>query len=89
MSEGGNGAQMPEQQRKRISLLLQVMGIFDIVLGAALAVFGPMIIAGDATSDSIWMIMGGALALGGIAIWWFGRFRFGAKPSDQGTVVRR
>jgi hypothetical protein len=81
----------PPEQRKRISILLQALGILDIATGVACAVLGPIVLGGDPATDTVWMVAGGALALGGIVIWWFGRFRVGRRADGDhaSSVVDR
>ena len=85
MSDGANNGRTPEQ-RRRASILIQTLGILDIVAGAACAALGPIAVGGDPATNAIWIIMGGVLALGGIAIWWFGRFRLGRRAAEDGVV---
>lgn len=77
MSEQSNTGETPER-RRLLSIVLQVSGLSDIVLGLAFAAFGPGFI-GDPTLDTIVMAAGGVLALFGLGIWWWGRTRYGPK----------
>ena len=79
------------EHRRLLRLLLQVLGVTDIALGAALAVLGPGIVGGDPVVDTVLMVGGGILALGGLAMIWFARRRFGVKGDGEGSglVVRR
>lgn len=89
MSEMGDDEKTAQANRKT-SILLQAMGLFDVVFGAAFVVFGPQWMGGDPTTDMVLMIFGGFFFLAGIALWWLGRFRYGAPTPDENaaTVVR-
>ncbi len=80
-----------DRQRRLRALVFQIIGLGDVVLGAALAVLGPRLVGGDAELDLILQILGAVLALTGFGIWWWGRFRQGAPGSMErsGLVMRR
>jgi hypothetical protein len=67
-----------------------LVGVTDIALGAAIAVFGPGFTGGDPLVDRVLLICGVVLALGGVAMIWFGRHLFGADRAEKsaGMVVR-
>ncbi len=77
------------EQRARISMLLQILGLSDVVLGLAAAIFMPVYLD---LETYLAAIIGGALALGGIALWGIGRFGYGRRANDREigpAVVRR
>ncbi len=77
------------EHRRLLRLLFQVLGVTDIALGAALALLGPGLVGGDRVVHSVLMVGGGVLALGGLAMIWFARRRFGVEGDGSGLVVRR
>jgi hypothetical protein len=77
------------QQRQRVAMVLQGAGLFDILLGAAFAVAAPMYFGGDATIDLILRVGGGAVALSGVALWWWGRSRRNASAPSGPVIWRR
>ena len=63
-----------DAQRRQLGLVLQSVGLFDLALGAAIAILGPGFIGGgDATIDLVLWIAGAVIALGGLGLWWWGR----------------
>ncbi len=84
-------SEISEQQRRQVSIVLQVAGLFDVFLGVAFAVFAPAFFGGDATIDLVLRGVGGAMALSGVAMWWWGRSRRNAAASTRrsGPVVWR
>jgi hypothetical protein len=78
------------EQRKLLGLVFQVLGVTDIALGAAIAALSPGFIGGDPVVDTVIKVGGGVLALGGFAMIWFARRRFGAEDDGEGAglVVR-
>ena len=80
-----------EQQRRARSLVFQIVGLFDVVLGVAIAVFGPGFIDADATIALVLYVAGGVFALMGLGIFWWGRRRYGTSAEEErsGPVVRR
>ena len=80
------------EQRRRVSLLLfQFVGLLDAALGVAIAVFGPGLVGGDPTVDTVLLFAGAFFVLTGIGIWWWGRNRFGKRQSGRraGPITRR
>ena len=74
--------------RQQLSFILTVVGVFDLALGTAIAVFGPGVI-GDPSLDSVIRIAGAVVASGGLGILWFARKRRRADTSsDRGAVQR-
>ena len=90
MNEPNSVGQTP-QQRKLLALLLQIFGLSDIALGAAVAFLGPGFLGGDPTLDTVLMIVGGVLALFGAGMWWWGRVRLAAhRPGERASkAVKR
>ena len=84
-------SEISAQQRQRAAMVLQGAGLFDISLGVAFAVVAPIYFGGDATIDLILRAAGGAIALSGVALWWWGRSRHkaGASTRRSGPVVWR
>ncbi len=81
-----------DAQRRRLGLVLQSVGLFDLALGAAIAIFGPGFIGGgDATFDLVLWIAGAVIALSGLGLWWWGRSRYGGSGfgAPSGPVTRR
>ena len=83
--EQPKAANMTDEQRRLIGLVFLFIGVMDIALGAAIAVFGPGFIGGEPLVDKVLLICGVALALGGVGIIWFGHHRFGARRGDGST----
>ncbi len=86
-----DGSDDAAERRRRISLILQASGVFDIGLGLAVAILGPGFFGGDPVIDTTLAIAGGVLALIGLGQLWFGRSRYGRPRPDErsGSVVRR
>lgn len=63
--------------RKLLGLVFQFVAPTNIALGAAIAALGPGFVGGDPPVDTVICIGGGVLALGGLAMIWFARRRFG------------
>lgn len=63
--------------RSRISAVLQFVGVFDILLGAVVAFWGPQYFEADSSLVLMLPVFGGFLALGGVGIWWYARFIYG------------
>ena len=81
-----------DAQRRRLGLVLQIVGLGEVALGAAIAILGPGFIGGgDATVDTVLMIAGAVIALGGLGLWWWGRSRHGGSgfAAPSGLVTRR
>jgi uncharacterized protein YjeT (DUF2065 family) len=76
---------MTDEQRRLIGLVFLFIGVTDIALGVAIAVFGPGFIGGEPLVDKVLLICGVALALGGVGIIWFGHQRFGARRGEGST----
>ncbi len=76
-------------RRQHLTLILTVLGVFDLALGAAIAAFGPGFI-GDASLDAFIRIIGAVFALGGLGMLWFARVqsRAGNAPSHSSAVQR-
>jgi hypothetical protein len=55
-------------RRAAVRLVFQFAGATDIVLGAAIALFGPGFVGGDPLVDKVIVISGAGLALGGLAM---------------------
>jgi hypothetical protein len=83
--EQPKAANMTDEQRRLIGFVFLFMGVTDIALGVAIAVFGPGFIGGEPLVDKVLLICGVALALGGVGIIWFGHHRFGARRGDGST----
>lgn len=85
----GKGMEIPKtgeptaEQRKLLLLLFQLVGATDIALGAGVAILGPGFVGGDPFIDRVLMIAGVFLAVGGIAMIWFGRHRYGAHQAEE------
>jgi len=82
-----NGGEPTAEQRKQVLLVFQVVGLTDILLGAAFVLFGPDIFA---IEPLILWICGAFLAASGVGMIWFGRYRYGAPPAenDAGSVFK-
>jgi hypothetical protein len=81
-----------DAQRRRLGLVFQIVGLGDVALGAAIAILGPGFVGGgDATVDTVLMIAGAVIALGGLGLWWWGRTRYGARgfEAPSGPLTRR
>ena len=70
------------ERRAALRLVIQFAGATDIVLGAAIALFGPGLVGGDPVVDKVIVICGAGLAAGGGAMIWFARRRF-AEPREK------
>ena len=81
--EQTNAGKMSAKQRSLIALAFLSAGATDVVLGVAIALFGPGFIGGEPLVDKGLVICGIVLALGGVGIIWFGRHRYGASRADQ------
>jgi hypothetical protein len=81
-----------DAQRRRHGLVFQIVGLFDLALGAAIAILGPSVFGGgDATVIRMLVIAGATLALGGLGLWWWGRTRCSGPgfEAPSGPVTRR
>lgn len=74
-------------RRQHLTLILTILGVFDLALGAAIAAFGPGFI-GDPSIDTFIRIIGTVFALAGLGILWFARRRAGNSSSNSGAVQR-
>jgi hypothetical protein len=81
--EQTNAGKMSAKQRSLIALAFLSAGATDVVLGVAIALFGPGFIGGEPLVDKGLVICGIVLALGGVGIIWFGRHRYGASRADE------
>lgn len=88
--EQTNAGKMSAKQRSLIALAFLSAGATDVVLGVAIALFGPGFIGGEPLVDKGLVICGIVLALGGVGIIWFGRHRYGARQGDErsGSVFK-
>ena len=84
MSVSVSGRPTPEQ-RKRLLVAFQLVGLLDIALGVAVAAIGPDFVGGEPLVDKILMVCGVLLATGGLAMVWFARRRFGTPRDKPGT----
>jgi hypothetical protein len=73
------------ERRAAMRLVFQFAGATDIVLGAAIALFGPGFVGGEPLVDKVLVIAGAGLALGGLAMIWFARRRFAEPLGEAGT----
>ena len=87
MSDAAKGRATPEQ-RRQLSLVFQFVGVTDILLGAAVALFGPGFIGGDPLIDRVLLAVGLLLAAGGVGFIWFARRRYGADAGRSGSVFK-
>jgi len=76
-------------RRQHLTLILTVLGVFDLALGAVIAAFGPGFI-GDPSLDTVIRIVGAVFALSGLGMLWIARVRSRTSnaQSDNGTVQR-
>jgi len=70
------------KRREALRLVFQFAGATDIFLGAAFALLGPGFVGGEPLVDTVIVICGAGLVLGGVAMIWFARRRFGAPRGD-------
>lgn len=84
MDQYADARNSPEY-RKWASRSIQFAGLTDVAIGIAVALYGPGFIGGDPVVDLTLMITGGALAAGGVGIWWWARYRFGTGRSIKGA----
>lgn len=83
-----NAAETTPEQRKQVLLVFQFVGLTDILLGAAIAIFGPGFIGGEPLVDSVLLIAGLVLAAGGVGFIWFARRRYSAPRDGAGSVFK-
>ena len=71
-------------------IVFQAVGLFDILLGAALAFLGPRFIGGAPVIDTFLQIGGAILAVSGIGIiaWARARTRIARGASDSDPVFK-
>ena len=77
--------QATAEQRRQQSLIFQFVGVTDILLGAAVALFGPGLVGGEPLVDAVLLAVGLMLAAGGVGFIWFARRRGGA-DGDRGRT---
>ena len=72
------------------AVVFQVVGLFDILLGAALAFLGPGFIGGEPLVDTFLQIGGAILAVSGIGIivWARARTRISQGEPNSGSVFK-
>ncbi len=85
MTGQADGGQEPAKF-KQLSLVLQIIGASDIVLGLGLALLGPVLIGGDPALDGFFMLMGGVFIFTGGGMIWWARSRYGASRPGKGTT---
>ena len=80
------GADRPAAERREaLRLILQFAGATDVVFGAGFALLGPGFLGGDPAVDRVIALCGGGLALAGVAMIAFARWRFAAGLDDDRT----
>ena len=87
MSDSHTGG-MPPEQRKQLLLVFQFVGLTDIALGAAVALFGPGFVGGDPLVDTVLLLAGLVLAAGGVGFIWFARRRYSAPRAGAGSAFK-
>jgi hypothetical protein len=70
-----------------LRLVFQLVGMTDVALGLAIAIWGPGFVGDDPVVDKVILICGGVLALGGLAMVWFARRRYGGARSEAGATM--
>ena len=80
--EDSKAAEPTAEQRGQLRLVFQVLGATDVVMGVAIAVYGPGFVGGD---PQLMWICGGLLASLGVPMIWFARHRYGAAQGEPGS----
>jgi hypothetical protein len=75
------------EHRSLLRLVFQLVGATDLALGLAIAIWGPGFVGNDPVVDKVILICGGVLALGGLAMVWFARRRYGGARSEAGATM--
>ena len=73
------------EQRRRVLRVLQFVGVTDILLGAALAFLGPGLIGGEPAVDVLLRGGGAILAVSGVAVIGYGRYRLARDRNDENS----
>jgi hypothetical protein len=79
--------QPPVEHRSLLRLVFQLVGVADLALGLAIAIWGPGFVGNDPVANTVILICGGGVALVGLALVWFARRRHGGAQSEGGATM--
>jgi putative Mn2+ efflux pump MntP len=85
--DNSKAAEPTAEQRGQLRIIFQVLGVTHMVMGVAIAVYGPGFVGGD---PQLMWICGGLLASLGVPMIWFGRQYARARQGDEspGSVFK-